>query len=120
MPQFYVKVSAVVNAYFIFKKHTATQIGIREFREKLAFTLLELKHAERLPLQPVQGQHHMVEPENKSSKTRQRCKLYYKCLTETHGREIASKKAKFVNTFCQTRPKKPFFCSTCFQDFHIG
>ena len=31
---------AVVNAYFIFKKYTAAQIGIREFREKLAFTLL--------------------------------------------------------------------------------
>ena len=52
---------AVVNAYFIFKRHTATQISIKDFREKLAFTLLELKHAERLPLQPVRGQHHMTE-----------------------------------------------------------
>ena len=111
---------AVVNAYFIFKKHTATQIGIREFREKLAFTLLELKRAERLPLQPVRGQHYMAEPENKSSKTRRRCKLCYKRLAETHGREIASKKAKLVNTFCQTCPKKPFFCLPCFQDFHTG
>ena len=92
---------AVVNAYFIFKKHTAPQIGIRKFREKLAFALLELKYAERLPLQPVQ-EHHMAEPENKSSKTRRRCKLCYKRLAEIHGRKIASRKAKLVNTFSQT------------------
>ena len=111
---------AVVNAYFIFKKHTATQIGLREFRGKLAFTLLELKHAERLPLEPVRRQHHMAEPENKSSKARRRCKLCYKRLAETHVREIASKKAKLVNTFCQTCPKKSFFCLPCYQDFHTG
>ena len=111
---------AVVNAYFIFKKHTATQIGIREFRVKLAFTLLELKHAERLPLKLVRGQHHMAEPENKSSKTRTRCKLCYKRLADTLGREIASKKAKLVNTFFQACLKEPFFCLVGFQDLHTG
>ena len=108
---------AVVNAYLIFKKHTATQIGIREFRKKLAFTLLELKHAERLSLQLYEDS---ITWQNQKTNLSRPDKLCYKRLAETHGREIASKKAKLVNTFCQTCPKKPLFCLPCFQDFHTG
>ena len=108
---------SVVNAYVIYKKATNSKIGIREFRENLAVSLLSLS-PERRHIQPsILSPHVISEVENKSAKTRRRCVLCYEQIQRTEGREVARKRAKLVNTLCVSCGNKPF-CISCFGQHH--
>lgn len=92
---------SVVNAYVLYKEVTRSKIGIREFREQLVTSLLDLPKFERHPKPKTSRQQHVLKVvENKSARTRRRCVRCYSMIQEKEGRQIAAKRAKLVNTFC--------------------
>lgn len=109
---------SIINAYLIFRSVSFRKIGLREFKEEIVESLLDLpssqKHSEPVGIK----QHILKQVENKVAKARRRCVRCYSTISKSEGREVAIKKAKQVYTYCEQCPQNPFFCLVCFGEHH--
>ena len=62
--------------------------------------------------------HALVEAAGPKLKTRNRCRSCYEVIANNEGSSVARKKARRVNTFCDTCEGKPFLCVSCFSLKH--
>ena len=109
---------ALVNSYLVFRSMLPRKIGLHQFKEEFIEKILNLPKSEQHPRPQRLKQHFLIEVQNKTSNPKRRCFGCYSKFAKQKGRDIAAKKTKKVNTFCEQCPEKPFFCLECFRKHH--
>lgn len=127
---------SVVNALTIYndlqKSAGEKALSITSFREKLCTQLIKLNSDQSLSEVPSNSSNRIEvrhclqlttrkESGKRSDRRKRRCCIgCYGEITETHGRQVAKRKATRVTTECVACPNRPAFCPECFSKHHGG
>lgn len=102
--------SGIVNAFILYKRVTGKNISITQFREEIAKDLLQISPKEK----PAATERHFIEEVD--TRSRRRCVICYKNMSEEHGRKYATSKATMSRYKCVQCDK--FYCIPCFTSAH--
>ena len=119
--------TTVVNSWALYNQSHCQRkcVSVTDFKEGLAMSLITEVIGEELLWDPrrsdVEGKrtnHALVEAAGPKLKTRKRCRSCYEVIANNEGSSEARKRARRVNTFCDTCEGKPFICVSCFSLKH--
>lgn len=122
-------VTALVNAWALYNEfyNQGRSMGLTEFKESLAMSLITGEIEEEMSSGPkrtqVGGQrssHALAEADGPKLKTRKRCRSCYETISNNEGAAAARRKARRVNTYCDSCEGKPFLCISCFSAKHAN
>ncbi|XP_022197351.1 piggyBac transposable element-derived protein 4-like [Nilaparvata lugens] len=116
--------TSIVNASFLYNKLSHKRMNIKNFRENVIMSLLELdppcrNRPSSESSRTKRTNHHLIENpkrDRSNRKIRQRCSSCYQKASNGQGREFAQKNVKKISTLCEECKK--FYCLTCFQESH--
>ncbi|KAK3933254.1 PiggyBac transposable element-derived protein 4 [Frankliniella fusca] len=95
------------------------RLPITKFREEIALRLIQEGIPVAHQLAPERSMHTLIEINGTTSKDGRRCTVCYRALISSGMlRKEAGIKAKKVLTRCDTCPKGPFMCLSCFNYSH--
>ncbi|KAF2343998.1 PiggyBac transposable element-derived protein, partial [Trinorchestia longiramus] len=115
--------TAVTNAWALYNQFYNQQktMDMTEFKECLVTSLITGKMNEEMLLKPkrcdiggLRFRRALVEAEGPKRKTKKRSRSCYDIIANNEGSSVAKRKARRVNTFCDSCDGKPFLCVSCF------
>lgn len=112
--------TAMVNAHFLYKIITGSNMSITDFREKVLEDLLRpstdlVPSAENFQRKTKKSTHTFAKKEGPAAKVRKYCRL---CYRNKDTNNITKNKVKKVTTYCLDCDNQPHYCLECFAETH--